>query len=290
MRTKATILLLLATFFWGMTFILVKESISSTNPLSFLAWRFLAAALFTFCLFKKKCLKFTLKGLNQGIFLGILLAAGYIFQTFGLVYTTPARCAFITGFAVVLVPVFSSFLARQIPSFRDCGAALISFSGICILSSDGASGFSLKAGAGEILTFSCTVFYALHIVFISRFSKSDQGIFLSFVQMLFTGTICLITAAVCSSFQTPEGIVVWGSILFCSIFATVFVLVVQNSYQSYVSDTKAAVIYSLEPVFAALASYFFCNEFLSFSMLAGSFLIFTGMMTASPENSEKNMS
>src|SRR5487761_188900 len=112
MRSKAEILLVVVTMFWGVTFVIVKEALNDASPLVFIAGRFtLAGILLWFAVGEWKLKR---RSLGPAMALGALLFVGYFFQTWGQEYTTPSKCAFITGFSVVLVPLIVAVMGASL--------------------------------------------------------------------------------------------------------------------------------------------------------------------------------
>ncbi|MEK6960783.1 MAG: DMT family transporter [Nanoarchaeota archaeon] len=273
---SATISLLIGTIFWGMTFVLIKEATSSLNLYNFLSYRFLIAAAILALMFITRFKKFNLVTLKYGLLLSIPLSIGYITQTIGLQYTTASKAAFITGLSVVLVPIILAAINKAIPKINHICAAILATIGLGLLTLSE----SFILNIGDIWALACAIAFAAYIIMVGKYTKNQDSILLTFVQLssvaIITGAISLISGG----FEAPKGRIVWQAILFCSIFATSFMYAVQNHYQKYISEVKAAIIFSFEPLFAAMTAYFYIHEQLTSRIILGGVLIFAGMIVS----------
>lgn len=266
--------LLGVTAIWGGTFVTMKHLLASTPPLTILFWRFLIAFGVLLSFSRPR----TLRVFLEGALLGGALFEGYLFQTLGLLYVTPARSAFITGFCTLIVPVFAFFLLRVRPEKTLPWSIALALSGLFLLTRGSEKGASLFLG--DILTFLGATAYALQIVLVERFTKGNDAFALAAVEM---GTVALLSALSGLFFGgkdfLPQGAAIWGSIVFLGVAATGVAFTVQKIAQRYTSATHAGVIFIAEPVFAALFSYFFFRERFTLHSIAGCSLIVLGILT-----------
>lgn len=278
--------LLIVTVIWGLSFVLVQNAIAFLAPISFNGIRFsIAAVLLFLCLifFDKKQLKqLNSKLVLAGMFLGIWLFLGYITQTIGLVYTTTSKAGFITGLNVVLVPVFSLFILKQYPNKNAVIGVIIATIGLFLLTMTDVS--SLNKGDGWV--FLCAICFALQIIFTGKYSSKYPTLLLTVIQI---GTVAVLSVIFSFLFEDWKksfnpNILFSNDVLFAlfitSIFATAIAFFVQTNFQKYTSATRVALIFAMEPVFAAIAGYFWAHERLSSSALFGCCLIFAGMLFA----------
>ncbi len=270
----ATLLLVLGTFFWGATFVIVKDSISSIDLYSFLFWRFLISSLFIIPFFIKKIISIKPKEIIYGVSLGFILALGYIFQTIGLQFSTPSKTAFITGLSVVIVPVLSSIKMKKIPNLLTIIAIIMSAIGIYLMTET--TGISFKSGDMWVLL--CALFFAIQIVMISDITKKHSAVNITIIELMTVSIISMICSLIFGNIEIPVTYKLWGAIIFCAIFATSFIFIVQSRYQKEMSDSRAAIIYSFEPLFAALTAYIIYNERFSITIIIGGLLIFIAML------------
>lgn len=271
-----TILLILGTFFWGMTFVIVKEIVSVMGVFAFLGIRFLIAGAVIFLIFHRRFVKIDKKAVFPGIVIGIVLSAAYASQTTGLKYTTASKAGFITGLSVILVPIIVSAIRRKFPSLQAIIAVVVSFAGLIVIT----GGVSMNFNRGDLWVLLCAVLYAMHIVLVGIFSVKYDAFVLSFLQVFTTGIICTSIALMAKDFSMPFNWGVIGGIVFCALFATAFIFTIQNRFQQNISETKTAIIFSFEPVFAALGAFLYLNEKITWGIVIGGIMIFAGMIIA----------
>lgn len=245
----ATPALLIATAVWGATFVTVKDALTASDSFTFLTLRFavgaIAAALLAIAL-RRGTEGFTRAVLEPGLMLGVLLYGGYTLQTVGLETTTPARSAFITGIAVVFVPFISWWLTGQRPPHRAIVAPLVALFGLQRL-----TGVSLSdpIPPGDALTLGCALVYAFHIVGMGKWAKGLPALEVTAVQL---AVVALLSAAslpfIERRFEPTADY--WGAVVFTGVVASAIAIGVQVWAQPQIAAVRAAVIYSLEPVFA----------------------------------------
>ncbi|MFS0635560.1 DMT family transporter [Mesobacillus foraminis] len=282
----ADVSLLLVALIWGATFVLVQNAISFLEPLSFNAVRFTLAAIllgFWLLLFERQQLKmFSIKLLTSGIMIGICLFIGYAFQTLGLVYTTSSKAGFITGLSVVLVPLFTVLIFKHKLGVNSYLGAAAATAGLYLLTLTDIA--SLNMGDGFILI--CAVGFAFHILMTGKYSSHYPSLLLTVVQI---ATVALLSGALAWLFEdwkqafnpavllSPE---VAAALLVTAVFATALAFLIQTNFQKYTSATRVALIFAMEPVFAAITGYFWAGDRLSYSAALGCLFIFLGMVAA----------
>ena len=271
-RTKAELLLVATTFFWGSTFVIVKGALVDAPPLVFIALRFLVAGLLMFGVMARGRLPRAV--LVPSFFLGSLLLAGYAFQTWGLIWTTPSKCAFITGFSVILVPIISLFGGYPM-SAGSVGGAMMGLLGIYFLVLP--SGLN-SVNRGDVLTLFCAFAFAVHIVMVGIYTRRISFLHLAPGQVLVVGLVATIAAPL-----APSMVVHWTphlifALAVTAIFATAFAFGSQVWAQQYTPPAHTALIFALEPVFAAVTSRIVTGERLGGKVLVGSALILVGMV------------
>lgn len=282
----ADLSLLLVTIIWGSTFVLVQNAIDFLEPFSFNSIRFLAAAiLLIFCLliFEKKQLKqLNLKLLLSGVFIGFWLFLGYATQTIGLLYTTSSKAGFITGLNVVLVPIFSMMLLKQFPNRNAVLGVLTATIGLFLLTMTDVT--SLNRGDGFV--FICAISFALQIIYTGKFSNKYPTLLLTVIQISTVAILSILSSFLFEDWKksvNPHILLkqdVLVALVITSIFATALAFLIQTNFQKYTSATRVALIFAMEPVFAAITGFYWANERLSYSALVGCCLIFAGMIFA----------
>lgn len=278
--------LLIVAFIWGITFVLVQDAIQFLDPFSFNGIRFTIAALFLIiwlCLFERKqIVKWDKKILASGIFLGFWLFLGYAFQTIGLLFTTSSKAGFITGLSVVLVPLFAYLIWKNLLSTNAVIGVLIATLGLFLLTMGDISAINI----GDIFVFMCAIAFALHILLTGKFSGQFPTLLLTIIQISTVAILSIICSFLFEDWQqaiqfkvlfTKE---VFTALIITSLFATAFAFFAQTNFQKYTSATRVALIFAMEPVFAAIAGYLWADERLSNLAFLGCFLIFFGMLLA----------
>lgn len=275
-KIQAGILLLITTFFWGVTFTIVKDAISQVDVFVFLSQRFLIASTIMLPIALIRANRINYKLFTHGIVLGILLFASYGFQTVALKYTSASNTGFLTGLNVLLVPLFGALLFRLPvgPGIR-WGVGLAT-PGLFLLCSNG----SLSFNYGDILATICGACVALHLLYTSHFARqaSSDVYLLTTLQLSVVGLLSLASATV-----RGKEVLVWHpellwTLVICVLVATVFAFLVQTTMQKFISPAHTALIFCTEPVFAAGYAYYAAGERLGFFGLAGAVLILAGMV------------
>lgn len=273
---KANLLFLLVTAIWGATFPLIKFAVNTMDPNVFVFLRFSLAALcmLPFLFFIKAFKQASWGVLKAGLILGVLNSAVYGFQTASMQYISASRCAFITGFSVVLIPFFSYFFKLARLRIIDVLAALICLFGLYILTGANLAGLNI----GDLLVFLCALAWALEITYLQKLSMAHYPvILLAFLQIVFLIPIALLLGAN----KLQASICTWpvfAVIVFCALFATIFPMIVQTKYQRDTTAVQASLIFSLEPVFASLYAYLFLHEIVTRATWIGGGLIVLGII------------
>ncbi|MGG8360111.1 DMT family transporter [Bacillus cereus] len=280
----APLALLFVSFIWGATFVVVQNAMSFVGPFTFNGIRFLFAGiilLFVQIIFSQKTSKQELKHSSlAGLMVGFFLFVGYLLQTFGLLYTTSSKAGFLTGLSIVMVPILSFiFLKQKATIFIILGIA-VATTGLYLLTA--ADSFQLNIG--DILVLGCAVAFAAHILINGFFSKKISTLLLSTSQVLAVGIFSSICAFLFEDWEKLFSVSLWTnqSFLFAlfltALFATSIAFFIQTSAQKHTSPTRVAIIFAMEPVFAALTGVLVANEQLSISAIIGCLCIFLGMI------------
>jgi len=275
-RTKAEIFLFVCTFIWGGTFVVVKQGLDNASPFVFIAVRFGIATLL-FAPFAIRHLKgITAKSLLHGSILGILLWIGFATQTVGLEYTTASKSGFITGLLVIFTPLFQIIIEKRPPKTGNMIGVVLVVVGLYFLTSPTGSSFNI----GDGLTLICAAVFGLYIVYLDVFSKESSFWHLVFMQFVLTALL----SAIASPFLEIPRFVPTGNLLlglaYLSLLATVLTLTLQTRYQKDTTPTRAAVIFSLEPVVAAATAYLALGETIGNIGILGGFLVVTGLLVS----------
>ncbi|MFJ7745919.1 DMT family transporter [Peribacillus sp. NPDC097295] len=287
MKKTADVTLLFVVFIWGVTFVMVQNALSFLEPFSFNAVRFFIAFLFLlipyFLTSHKKRTTCSKEVLIAGIHIGAWLFLGYAFQTKGLELTTPAKTGFITGLSVVMVPVFSLLLLKLKLSRNTVLGVVAATFGLYLMAFVDHSSLN----TGDFLVFLCAVSFAMQIITTARYAKILPALPLTLIQIC---TVSLLSFVSAFLFDENYSVVfkaevmlqteVWTALLVTAALATAFAFFAQTYFQAYTTPTRVALIFSMEPVFAAITSYIWIDEKLTMASLAGCAFIFVGMILA----------
>ncbi len=278
-RRAAVVALILACAIWGGSFTVIKELLGPASPMRFNAVRFSLAAL----LLSPTLRGVTARELRGGLVLGFFLWAGFTMQTIGLAETTPSRSGFITGLYVPFVPLVSFVVYRALPRPATLAGVVFAVAGMYLLTGPAAQGGGLNRG--DILTLGCAVMFACHIVAVEHFTKGSPVQRLLAVQIGLTGLLSWLTGPLIETARfdpTPHLLITLG---FVVVICTVVALHLQLRAQQVLSAERTALIFTLEPVFAALSSFLVLGERLGLVQWAGGALILAAMVV--PEIGER---
>lgn len=270
-------ILILITLIWGTTFTVTKSSLDHVPPLYFLAWRFSIASLGLLLLNLRALPALSRDELVGGIILGAAMATGFIAQTMGLVWSTAAKAGFITGLAVVLVPFVGAVFFGRRPPWVVYLAAAVAALGLALLSLDFSAGLSINQG--DFFLLFCALAFAVYILYLGKYAPRCRILVLTMVQVLFTAVCCWVAALL---FEEPVVFTgpVWGGLAYLALAATIFTTAAQTWGQRLVSPERAALVFTLEPVFAAAFAMILLGERLSPPGLLGGALIMAGIVGA----------
>ena len=272
-RGKAEVLLVTTTFIWGSTFVIVKGALSDSSPFPFIAIRFILAGLLMSGFMARGRLPRTALGPSLG--LGVLLFGGFALQTWGLVFTTPSKSAFITGFGVILVPLISIHYGYPLRA-ANAGGAVFGLLGLYFLVLPSGAG---AVNRGDVLTLLGAIAFAVHIVLVGTYTRRYSFLHLAPGQILVVGILAtLATPFAHSTIHLTSRLVF--AIVVTAVFATAYAFGIQVWAQQYTPPAHAALIFALEPVFAALTSRLITKEHLGGKVLVGCALIMAGMVVS----------
>jgi len=275
---KADLLLLSVAIAWGVTFLMVQDAINTTPVYSFLFFRFSLATIIMFFISYKFFKKINLKTVFYGIILGIFLFSAFATQTFGLTYTQSSIVAFITGLNVIFVPFLTFLFFKDKIKSNVLIATFIAVIGLYLLTMSG----SLSFEKGEFLTLICAVLFALQIIFTGKFSKEVNVFLLVLFQLITVSILSLIFSLFLDNvtFNIPYDFAFFKAAIITAIFATVYAFLIQTYMQQFTTATKTAIIFTMEPVSAAIFAYLTANEILTITQFFGAILIILATLVA----------
>jgi drug/metabolite transporter (DMT)-like permease len=268
----ATIGLLAMTAVWGSTFVLIKGVVDRMPVADFLAVRFVLAAIVMFALFHRHVARLSRRQLWRGAVLGAIYGSGQLLQTWGLSMISPSVSGFVTGMYVVFTPILATVLLRQrMPPVVWLAVGMATL-GLALLS---LNGFSVDKGVW--LTLLSALLYGLHIVGLGHWSRADEAFGLSAVQMAVIALVCLLATAGHGGPMLPPDRSAWMATLYMALIAGAGAMLMQTWAQAHLPATRAAIVMTTEPVFAAGFAVLLGVDALSWRMLVGGGLVLAAM-------------
>ena len=284
----ATALLVFVTFIWGFTFVTNQFILKSMSVADLMAWRFIIAAAVMVAAKPTAMFKLPKAQVIQGCALGLLLSIGYLAQMAGLDNTdlTATASGFITGMFVVLTPLISGFLMKQHIHRNAWIAVALATIGLGLIALKG-----WTFGHAEAVTFVCAVMFAFHIAYLARWSQPEHVFALTTVQLCVVALFSVGFSVMQGGPQLPETTQLWLAIVLLAVLASSLGFFAQTWVQSHVSATRAAIILTMEPVFAGIAGVTIGTDTLTKKLVIGASCILTAMYLAelSPRNQSNVM-
>jgi drug/metabolite transporter (DMT)-like permease len=275
---KAELILVVVTFIWGATFSFTKIGLEFASPLQFTFFRFAIALIISLLIWGKSFLHTPKKHLVNGSILGLFYAGGFLLQTFGLNYTTVTKSAFITGLSVAFTPFVYKIVENKKIEISQWIGVMVVLLGLWLFTNPKIDNINI----GDILTLASTFFWAFYIVYMNRFTN-DVKEFSTTIQIVISQFLVVFVVSLIGviAFETRSAIAfnhkLVLSLLYNGIIATVILTTIHTSVQKYTTPVKAALIFSLEPVFASIFALILFAELLKPIEYFGAFLILMGV-------------
>jgi drug/metabolite transporter (DMT)-like permease len=291
----AHLLMVCVVIVWGTTFVLVKAALAVVPPQWFNALRMMLAFACLAAVYRKQWGKLTRTAWRLGAAAGLCLATGYLFQTQGLVYTSPVNSAFITALVVVLVPCLMG-----LPFLRPYGSvrpkwiawvgALTAFAGVALLTLPSHVPWRATISSmnrGDLLTLACSLAFSLHLITLAHAAKRVPFEQVALLQIGFAMIFLMIGALLT---ETPAHATLTGwtaramtptvlfALLVTGVLATAAAFSIQIWAQQVIPATNLAVILTLEPVFAWLTAFVFLRARLALRPSLGALLVLVAVL------------
>jgi drug/metabolite transporter (DMT)-like permease len=247
-RLPASVALLAATAVWGSTFVVTKDNLTAFSPASLLTWRFGLAAAVLVAVGWHRTRALTWKERRQGTLLGLFLAVGFLLQTWGLEETLASVSAFLVGLSIVLTPLAASFFFGERIGRRGWAAVATGAVGLAVLS----GGVTTGSALGAALTLGGALGITGHITGLSQWATPRNALGLTAWSVTVAALVCATAATMSAGLAAPPSGSAWLAVGYLAVVATCLGFAVQAWAQSSLTATRAAVIMTLEPVFAAV--------------------------------------
>jgi len=260
---------------WGSSFPLTKSLLERMTPLNFLAVRFTIAGVLMLVVFHRAVRRLPRPAVVRGVVLGVTYAIAQIVQTIGLLHTSASVSGFVTGMYVVITPLCGAVLLRSKIGHRVWLGAALATVGLAILALTG-----LHLGFGEAITLVSAVIYALHIIGLGAWSKADQALGLAVIQIATVGLVSLLAATVADpgGLTLPASTFDWAALLYMALISGALAMIVQSWAQAHLAPSRAAIIMSTEPGWAAVFSISFLGEPLTWRIAVGGAMMLAAMV------------
>lgn len=274
-QLKADFTMLVVTLFWGSSYLFMKMGLESIQGFNLIALRFGIAFVLAGLVFYKRLMHIDFQTIKYGFLLGTILFSAISVVTIGVNSTSVSNAGFLFSLAVVFVPLILAIFFRQKTEKRVVIGVVFAIAGIALLTlNDG-----LSISSGDFLIILGALFYAIYIIVTDKLTKNVDSISLGILQLGFTGAWGLLLSLFFENPHLPNTTESWISILALSIFCSAIGFIGQTAAQQYTTPTHTGLIFSLEPVFAALFAFIFVGEVLSEKGYLGAFLVLIGILT-----------
>ena len=292
-KSTSMICALITTFIWGTAFIAQDTGMDNIGPLTFNFSRFFVGFITILpiaLIFERKKIVLEISSNSKVfykylLFMGISLFLGTYLQQASLQYTNIANAAFFTVFYVPLVPILLFFIYASKVHWSIWPSIGLCVFGVYLLSDFSNSEVML----GDALVILCSVFWALHIIFAGKFMETfNIPIFYAALQALLVAALSLLFSYFFEEIKFSNILLESSSIIYAGVFSGGIAFTLQMFAQKNIEEAPAAIIYSLEGVFAALAGWIILNQFLDLSNIIGCCLILIALIFSQLAPNKKN--
>lgn len=267
--------LLSTALIWGTSFVILKSAINSISTMWVLAIRFIISAVIMLVIAGKRLKKMDRSTVKGSVLMGLCLAIAYIVQTYGLLFTTPGKNAFLTATYCVLVPFMAWGIYKRKPGSSNIIAALLCIVGIGFVSlSTGFDGLNI----GDVLTLFSGVFYAMQIIMMEHYIHDADSVSVAAVEFTAAAVLCLVGALLFEPFPREIPQDAYFTMFYLSIMCTALCFFLQAWGMRYTPSSTAAVIMTLEAVFGVIFSLMLGQEQLTARLSFGFVLIFVSVL------------
>lgn len=270
----ADLLLFSIAVTWGFNFVVIKDAIARIDPMLYVLLRYVVALILFSAVVPSSLTRSRKADWLMGSLLGAFYVTALIVQTIGLQYTTPGKSSFITGLNVAMVPFLFWIVARTSPGLTQIAGAGVATVGLGVLSLRG--DFTLSWG--DSLTLLGALFYGLHIMTTGFFAPRVRPATLAVTQIAASLAICLVITPFFAHITPALPWQAWAAIVWTAASGTIYAFFMQSWAQRYTTSTHAAVLLCLESVFGAVFGVMFGMDSVTWRLIGGAGLIFTGIV------------
>lgn len=274
-QVKADLILVLVTMCWGVSYYLMDISLAELDPFTLNAHRFLGAFVIAGIFSWKKVLTVNRTTLKYSLLVGVALVFVYMGATFGVKYTSLSNSGFLCALTVIFTPIINRLVFRKRAGAKLTLVVIMCFVGIALMTLKDDFSINTENLRGDMLCLMCAVAYAVDLILTERAVSHEEvdAYLLGVFQLGVTGILNFMLAFIFETPHFPETAGVWGSVIFLSVFCTGIAFVLQPVAQQYTTASHVGVIFTLEPVFAAIVALVFAHEVLSVKAYIGALLM-----------------
>ncbi len=270
-RMLPVIALLLVTAAWGSTFVLLREATTRVPAADYLAVRFALATVVLAAMRPRGLVVMPTGMRRRAVLLGLLFAAGNLLLTVGLASTSASASGFITGMYVVFTPMFGALLLRERITRSVMIAVALAATGLALIALTGTS-----VGVGELVTLVGAAMFALHILGLGRWADARYAVELAMIQSATTAVLSGLFALP-GGITLPQGRADWLVMIYTAVVVGAVTMLLQTWAQARIHPSRAAVIMTLEPVWAAVFAIGVGAESFTWRLGIGGALVLTAM-------------
>lgn len=274
---KADLMILFITICWGSSYLFMKMGLDSLGEFNLIALRFGLAFILAGVIFFPRLRQVNVKTIRYAMLLGFILFIMFTALTFGLKTTTTSNAGFLVSLTVVFVPLLHTFLFKKKIENKVVVSIVLALTGIALLTIQ----FPFTFKIGDLFCIAAAVCYALHINMVSTAAQKVDTLSLGILQLGFTGLYAFISSLLFEAPVWPSTTNSWIAVLVLSVVCTAVGFIFQTIAQKYTTATRTGLVFSLEPVFAALVGFWFAHEILNSNQYVGAALVFLSVVISS---------
>lgn len=271
---QAEWMMLFVTFSWSSSYLLMKIALEGVDPFNLMALRFAIAFVCVVAIFYKSFKICTKRTLFKAFIMGFSIYAAIFGTITGLKHTTASTAAFLGTTTVVLVPILESIWLRKLPQKLTILSVGLAFVGLVLFTVK--DGLSLDIGALYCLWGA--FLYAVNIIIVGKFAKEKDTFVSSLLQFAVVAVLSTISSFIFEAPRLPQTSAQWWAVIALALVCSAFCFVMQSVVQRYLEPAKIGLIFSTEPVFAAILAYFFLGETMDLQGILGATLIMVAVV------------
>jgi len=271
---KANLLLLLITIFWASACLLMKISLNDLEPFNLITLRFIISVVLTGLLFYKKLWLTDWMVVKKAFILAVVLFGVFVAATYGIKWTTVSNAGFLTTIPIIFVPLFLAIFYKQRLQRRVLVGIVIAVIGVALLTVNE----SLSVNSGDLLCILCSLFYALYMILIDKYSAQVDAIALAIIQFAFVGVFNLVFCLMFETPKLPSTLSSWIVILALSLLCTSAAFIIQAVVLRHTTSIQAGLIFCTQPFFTAVLAFLFLGEGLSAQGYLGAAILLIGII------------